>query len=192
MNLKSRRARFPWLYRSPMNSPQAAKLSFKSPFEGGFRGMSTPEPALSPASSSGDAGEPAQRELRHVRAVLWHACLAVLVLLAGFPAHAAEDRAQAQFDFANGLFHHGMFEEAVEEYETFLARHAGHPDAPLARYRLGEAAYAAGRYEKALEAFDALEAGAGEAVEGLRPQARLSKGEVLVFLDRFEEARELL
>ncbi len=94
---------------------------------------------------------------------------------------------QTQFDFANGLFHRGFFEEAAEEYTRYLESYPGGPNGLTATYRLGKAAFAAKKYEQALEAYGkVLEAGGGE--EAMRLQAALGRGEALYFMGRVEEA----
>jgi cellulose synthase operon protein C len=97
---------------------------------------------------------------------------------------------QAQLDFANGLFHRGFHEEAIDEYEVYLKAHPDSAQAPAALYRLGEAAIAVAKYEKALDALDRLIALKPDAE--LRWKAELSRGEVLYYLDQYGEAAETL
>jgi len=103
----------------------------------------------------------------------------------------SEGSDQVQIDFANGLFHRGFFEEAAQEYGNYLEEFPEGEHKATALYRLGESHYAAGHYEKALEAFTQLLA-SGLGDEALRQRATLSKGEVLYYLKRFEEAAKVL
>jgi len=112
-------------------------------------------------------------------------------LLLPWVALAAETPGDTQFDFANGLFHRGFFEEAVEEYGRFLAENPDSPEAATARYRLGESAYSAGRYEEAHEAFVQLLA-APSLDEDMRRRATLSMGEVRFHLKRVDDALAVL
>ncbi|MBI2433373.1 MAG: tetratricopeptide repeat protein, partial [Candidatus Hydrogenedentes bacterium] len=105
------------------------------------------------------------------------------------PADASTP-AEMQLDFANGLFRDGFFEEAVEEYEKYLAASPQAPAAGVAWYRLGEAAYAAKQYEKALEALTKAAELAPD--DETKQHASLSRGEVLYFLKRHPEAETVL
>ena len=91
---------------------------------------------------------------------------------------------QSQFDFANGLFHRGFFEDAAEQYQAYLKDYPDAPEKGTAQYRLAESSYAGQHYEEALQAFDAVLAASPDA--NLAQAARLSRGEVLYFLKRHE------
>lgn len=93
---------------------------------------------------------------------------------------------QAQIDFANGLFSREFYEEAADEYRTYLNDYPGGEHRISALYRLGESEHAAKRYEAAIEAFDQLLAGEGPAE--LAQRARLRKGVALHRLERLDEA----
>ena len=103
---------------------------------------------------------------------------------------AFAEAADEQFDFANGLFNRGFFEEAAEEYTAYLERFPDAAEAPLAAYRLGRSAFASGKYETALAAFD--QALAGALAEEEAQQALLGKSECLYYLKRYPEAVALL
>ncbi len=103
---------------------------------------------------------------------------------------AVEIPGQSQLDFANGLFHRAFFAEAIEEYERYLTEYPSTAQAPLAWYRLGKAASAAKQYDKALNAFEKVEELTPEPTQ--RVEALLSKGEILYFLKRFDEAETVL
>ncbi|MBI2422345.1 MAG: tetratricopeptide repeat protein [Candidatus Hydrogenedentes bacterium] len=105
------------------------------------------------------------------------------------PEGSAADQSapdQVQFDFANGLFHRGYHKEAVAEYRKYTETYGQGKDLLLAWHRMGEAAYAARDHETAI--------GAMEKVLSLNPpaglvlNAKLTLGESLFFMDRFEES----
>ncbi|HOV59483.1 MAG TPA: tetratricopeptide repeat protein [Candidatus Hydrogenedentes bacterium] len=114
---------------------------------------------------------------------------------AATPAETAPSAAPAeipgrdQLDFANGLFARKLFAEAADEYETYLREYPQSPAAIQANLRLGQAAQAAGRYEKALEAYERV-AGSGSPEE--QRAARLGRGECLFLLKRYQEAADTL
>lgn len=96
---------------------------------------------------------------------------------------------QDQLDFANGLFARRLYAEAADEYEAYLRDFPQSPAAVQASLRLGQAAQAAQRYEKALEAYDrVMAAGTLEAQRA----ARLGRGECLFLLKRYPEALDTL
>jgi len=105
-------------------------------------------------------------------------------------AAGEENERQNQLNFANGLFQRGFFAEAVEEYGAYIASLGGAAAEPEVWYYLGEAAYAAGDYDRALSAFESLQALAGDTP--WKDRARLSQGEVYFHLKSFEEATALL
>ena len=115
------------------------------------------------------------------------------------PAPPDAAAGQAQIDIANGFFHRAFFEDALKEYERYLEEFPEGSHAITAWHRLGESAYAAKQYEKALVAFTTL--AMGEAVNGklsgtideaTRQKATLRKGEVLFLLKRTAEAVAVL
>lgn len=126
---------------------------------------------------------------RRVLAALLIATIALITV----PVRAAEgegDPLQSKLDFANGLFVRGFFTEATEEYEAYLQALGGQPVPPEVWYRLGEASYAAGNYERALAAFEALQALPGDSP--FKERARLSQGEVYYFMKDHGKAIEIL
>lgn len=120
--------------------------------------------------------------------------LAVLLIAAvslGVRAEGTEgDALQSKLDFANGLFVRGFFTEATEEYENYLQALGGQPVPPEVWYRLGEAAYAAGNHERALAAFESLQALPGDSP--FKERAHLSQGEVYYFMKNYGKAIEIL
>ncbi len=105
-------------------------------------------------------------------------------------ALAQPDPAADQMDFADGLFQRGLYGEAAKEYRTYLERYPRGAEAPVARYRLGEAEYAAGNHAAALEALDGFLASGASG--DLRLRAQLRKGEVLYRLKKAPEAVAVL
>ena len=97
---------------------------------------------------------------------------------------------QGQLDFANGLFGRGFFSEAVEEYENYLGKYPSGEEACTAWFRLGQAAYATEKYDKALPAFETASERAEDPT--IKLQAQLGRGESLYFLKRAAEAVEVL
>ena len=104
--------------------------------------------------------------------------MAALIVALALPCAAQRDAdaLQRKLDVANGMFLRGLFEDAAAEYEAYLALLGGQPAPPEVWYRLGEAAYAAGDYARALEAFEALQALPGD--NPFKQRAQLSQGEV--------------
>ncbi len=102
----------------------------------------------------------------------------------------AETTAQDQRAFADGLFHRGFHSEAIEEYERYLEQAPDAPDASRTWLRLGRAAVMIAAYNKALQAFEQAETTAAEETERL--EARISRGESLFFLERYDEAMSVL
>lgn len=117
--------------------------------------------------------------------------VSLIVAVAAAMSRGDDSPAQAQLDFANGLFHRGFFHEAVEEYERYLHDFPEGPERTTAWRRLGEAACSEGQYEKALDAFDQVIA-SPVLDDAARQQAALRKGEVLYSLKRLEEAVAVL
>ena len=121
------------------------------------------------------------------------AALATLLLLsATLPATAQPDAdvLQRKLDVANGMFLRGLFEDAVTEYEGYVDALTGKPVPPEVWYRLGEAAYAARQYDRALEAFEELQAQPGDSP--YKQRARLSQGEVYYFMEAHDHAIKVL
>ncbi len=114
------------------------------------------------------------------------AILLVVTLSASF----ATGDEQTQIDFANGLFSRGFYEDAAEEYRTYLQQYPGGADRDVASYRLGESQFATGQYADALSAF---ESALGSRVSGeIRERATLRKGVTLYHLNRLSDARAIL
>lgn len=115
---------------------------------------------------------------------------AALIVLFLFAGNAPAETGQNQLDFANGLFLRGFYDEAIDEYERYLAAGPQGEDAAIAWLRLGRCAVAVKRYDKALDAFRKSEAGTTDAAR--RAEAKTSAGEVLFFSGKYPEAIEAL
>lgn len=93
--------------------------------------------------------------------------LFVCALLSAASGGAAQDEVRADADgqaaqqqqanpatktllAAHGLYQRGLFKLAAPEYESFLAQHARHPDAPAARYALAVCRYRLNEMENAI------------------------------------------
>lgn len=125
-----------------------------------------------------------------VRLVIIALLVGVTLLVPRAHAQNDDDRLQTRLDVANGLFLRGFFEDAETEYEGYIQALDGKAVAPEVWYRLGEAAYAAQHYERALEAFEALQAMAQDSP--YKQRARLSQGEVYYFMEAYEQAIAVL
>jgi TolA-binding protein len=108
------------------------------------------------------------------------------------PAPGAEtvDPAQAQLEFADGLFNRAFYAEAAQEYHKLIEQYPGTAQAATAYQRWAEAAYATQAYEQALTAVNAFLATNPEGAALQR--AQVIKGEVLYQLGRHAEALEML
>lgn len=67
------------------------------------------------------------------------------------PKASAPDEAQRDYLSGNGLLNRGLNELAATEYRRFLAEHADHAKAPLARYGLAVALFRMGKMPEAAE-----------------------------------------
>jgi tetratricopeptide (TPR) repeat protein len=128
----------------------------------------------------------------------WRAVLMVLSIAFGALTLAPKATVQAgaalvidaerQFTYAQSRLDAGAADEAVAEFNRFIHFFPDDPRVPQARYQIGTALYAAGRYREAAGTFDTLSvdyAGSGLAVEayfmlsrsharqGMREQAML-------------------
>jgi TolA-binding protein len=82
----------------------------------------------------------------------------VLVLAVG-PSYAEDDGSGAAtraYLSANGLLNRGLYELAAEEYRKFLADHADHEKAPVARYGLAVCCFRTGKHDEALRELQQL------------------------------------
>lgn len=109
-----------------------------------------------------------------------------MVLFLSASAFAQDSPAQAQIDFANGLFQRGFYKEAFGEYKAYIEKFPQGEQLKTANRRLGESAYAMKDYAAALDAFD--KALAAETDAEARCGITLSKGEVLYYLKRPADA----
>lgn len=95
--------------------------------------------------------------------------LFIIIIITGFTANAglsvekppktepkknifSEER--LQYDFANGLFARGLYNEAISEYQNFIEKFSSNLNIPEALFHLGEAYFAIGQYKKAEETLD--------------------------------------
>ncbi len=118
----------------------------------------------------------------------WLAMTAALLLVS--LVCRGETSADEQRAFADGLFHRGFYDEAIDEYERYLEHAPAEPEAARSWLRLGRAAIMTGAYEKALYAFD--QAATVALTDMQRLDARISRGETLFLMERFGEAAEAL
>ena len=63
----------------------------------------------------------------------------ILIMVGAAGQSLAESPAQAQMDFANGLFIRGFHEEAAEEYRNYLDDYPDGEHVDAALFRLAEA-----------------------------------------------------
>lgn len=115
------------------------------------------------------------------------------VSLASCPLTAAAQTSKADTDrayyAANGMLNRGLFEEAIPEYEQFLAANPRHEKAPVARYGLGVCQHRLGRYEAAEATLSTLTGERGFAfaaeVQLLLGHCALARGDYAQAADRF-------
>ncbi len=116
--------------------------------------------------------------------------LCIALMMPGVQAAESQSAQQNQLNFANGLFQRGFFVEAVEEYEAYLEAADSATVAPEVWYYLGEAAYAAQDYERAVSAFELLQSQPGDSP--WKAKARLTQGEVYFFQKIYDQAITVL
>ena len=116
--------------------------------------------------------------------------LVLLILLVPVCEAFSDTPEQTRIDFANGLFLRGYYEVAIDEYEKYISQYPAGTHLTTAWRRLGESAYALEKYDVALQAFEILGSFALDDVEQQR--IRLSKGEVLYHLGRYDASLDLL
>jgi TolA-binding protein len=109
--------------------------------------------------------------------------LVALTLAASVPAQESD---QAQIDFANGLFQRGFYDEAVDEYRSYIKQFPEGKYLADALYRMGEAHAAAKRYGDAVTSLDALLDRFPETSYSQR--AHLRKGVSLFQLKKYPDA----
>ena len=133
-----------------------------------------------------------EKPFRRIRTAFTAAVLPVaLPLILGLAgAYASPESNESQFDFANGLFHRGFYQEAIREYEQYLSTAPGGETAATAWLRLGRSAVAIEDYPRALEAFRKAEAATAD--DAQRIEARVSAGEALFFSGKHPETVETL
>ncbi|MEI6535641.1 MAG: tetratricopeptide repeat protein, partial [Verrucomicrobiaceae bacterium] len=122
--------------------------------------------------------------------------LLVLVLLALLAlgtvnAFAEDDPVLEQYFVANAAYNRNLFPVAVTQFESFLAAHADHPKADLARQGLGLSLYALKQYEKALPQFAQLLAKPALDKEIDRERIIMLQGQCLLHSSKAEDARKL-
>ncbi len=116
--------------------------------------------------------------------------LVLLILLIPVCDAFSDTQEQTRIDFANGLFLRGYYEEAIDEYDKYIAQYPTGEYVTTAWRRLGEAAYALEQYDKALQAFETL--GSFALDDSEQQRIRLSKGEVLYHLGQYDASLNLL
>jgi TolA-binding protein len=113
--------------------------------------------ALTTYSLIVDGGKLMDRSAPHAGVLLVAAATAVLIAVC--PVRAEDDSASAAaraYLSANGLLNRGLYELAAEEYRKFLADHADHEKAPVARYGLAVCCFRTGKYDEALGELEPL------------------------------------
>lgn len=119
---------------------------------------------------------------------------ALLLALAASVLHAApQDPAEREatlrsFHAANGLLNRGLYELAAKEYQSFLAEHPGHPQAPTARYGLGVCLYRMNDFAAAAEQLQHAMEDSEDFTFAAEAQTTL--GQCLLALERPAEAAE--
>jgi len=121
------------------------------------------------------------------------AVLAVsLTVAAVAPAQEAkDDPALEQYFIANGAYTQGLYAVAIAQYEGFLAKHAKHAKADLARRGLALSLYAMKQYEKAMPLLAALLAKANLDAAVGRERLVMVLGQCLLLTDRKDDAKKL-
>ncbi len=104
---------------------------------------------------------------------------------------AGADPELEQYYLGNGLYNRGAYPAAIKQYETFLAAHAEHPKADLARRGLALSLYALKQHEKAMPHLAALLAKEGLDESISRERLVMLQGQCLTLTGKKGEARDL-
>lgn len=102
-----------------------------------------------------------------------------------------DDPALEQYYVANGAYNRKLYPIAITQYEAFLAEHAEHPKADLARQGLALSLYALKQYEKAMPHLTAL-LGKEKIDQGIsRERLVMLQGQCLLLTGKADDARAL-
>jgi TolA-binding protein len=117
--------------------------------------------------------------------------LVTLILTPG-GAFAGSESAESQsasdvraYHSANGLLNRGLYELAIEEYESFLSERPKHEKAPVARYGLGVCHFRLNRFAEAAETLERI---GKDAITPFDVEIDLLKGRSYLALGAFEKA----
>ncbi len=102
-----------------------------------------------------------------------------------------DDPALEQYFIANGAYNQGLYAVAITQYEAFLAKHADHAKADLARRGLALSLYAMKQYEKAMPVLSALLAKPNLDAGITRERLIMLQGQCLLLTEKKDEARKL-
>jgi len=114
--------------------------------------------------------------------------LAAVACSAASPATAGP--AEDQYKVAAGHYGRGRYQLAVQEFEQFLQQYEQHPQAPEARFFLGEALMQLGQVAQARSHFDAF--ATAEPEHRLAPRALFRRGECAYLTGDYAAARKFL
>lgn len=104
---------------------------------------------------------------------------------------AVADAALEQYYIANGAYNRKLYPVAITQYEEFLAKHAEHPKADLARQGLALSLYALKQYDKAMPQLVALLGKADLDASINRERLIMMQGQCLQVTGKKDEARAL-
>ncbi len=122
--------------------------------------------------------------------------LAGVALASVAPAAHAQDSGDELRDYlsANGLLNRGLYELAAAEYRKFLAAHANHEKAPVARYGLGVCLFRTDKHDEAIKELRPLADNGGFAfaaeVGTILGQSYLAKKEYVQAAEAFERVAQ--
>lgn len=109
----------------------------------------------------------------------------------GLGQETADDPALEQYFIANGAYNRKLYPVAITQYEEFLAKHAEHPKADLARRGLALSLYALKQYEKAMPQLATLLEKAKLDASISRERLIMLQGQCLLLTGKKDEARTL-
>ena len=107
------------------------------------------------------------------------------------PAPEPEDPALEQYFIANGAYNRKLYPVAIAQYEEFLAKHAAHAKADLARRGLALSLYALKQYEKAMPQLAILLAKKELEASISRERLVMLQGQCFLLTGKKDEARAL-
>jgi TolA-binding protein len=121
--------------------------------------------------------------------------LSMALALATLPVASAqegkEDPALEQYFIANGAYNQGLYAVAITQYQDFLAKHADHAKADLARNGLALSLYAMKQYDKAMPVLATLLARPNPDASISRERLIMVQGQCLLLTDKKDDAKKL-